>query len=806
MRQSVGERPVARHPFLVSTVAQQAAARSAANAPAAPPVDLQVVLFALGAVICGFTILRGISLSYEGTMLQAGARIAGGQWPYRDFWSNYPPGQPLVLAALHRVFGASLLAWRVLYALTGAAVALGAYLLAWRRAPGSYALLAWLAGGVRDGVRARSRAQPDRARAGARRTAGGAAAAGPGRGAGGRGLPVPARVRDRGDRRGSVEAPRGQRLRAVGVAVLCAAVTLAPFFVLAPRTMLHDTIGFYGIEGLQRPPFPLGYHGHVGFGRLLAFYLPLILLVGCVLWAVAMAILLTRPRPVPHANVTLRGGIAARARQPTVDPGSLSAAPLAIVGVGYLLARTDQLHLVPLAVVLPVLLATAAASAPSALRATLLAAVALIALVGVDHRAGQALHPPPLARVPGPAGDGVKTSPADARWLASLERTVGRLAQPGQPIFVTGPAGGRAGPGGPLLYVILGHPNPTRYDAMTPGVVTTATTQREIVSSLRASGVRVVIRVAAPGARSTTADANILDGYLSASFAPGPDTASTRCWFAGSQAADAPPSVRPARVRSPEQPGQPKRDQDLHQQVARKVGQPGGLARCVGQSLGGPERLARVLSERTHPAQVAPGAREHQHPRLRLGHADRAERVVDQHRPAVRHARSPLLDVGPRRAVAVGAVDVQQPDLPGDRVQRVGRSRPHVRDQAGDAGALQVRVEGRVVEIPARLVGRDLLWAPVAAPVRVDRHHPDALTGRQREHDRRAPAERPDLDDRSPAGTARAASHSVRACAPVSQPSTPPVSSSASAKLTTAGREPRGPGSPTGSSPPYGPS
>lgn len=519
MRQSLGERPV-RHPFLVSTVAQQAAARSAANAPAAPPVDLQVVLFALGAVICGFTVLRGISLNYEGAMLQAGARIAGGQWPYRDFWSNYPPGQPLVLAALHGVFGPSLLAWRVLYALTGAAVALGAYLLAWRRAPGSYALLAWLAAVFAMGFVLDPGPNPIALAlalggllAARRRPALGGALAG-----------VACLFRLEFGIAAIVgvvvEAPRGQRLRAVAVAVLCAVVPLAPFFILAPRTTLHDTSGFYGIEGLQRPPFPLGYHGHVGVGSLLAFYLPLILLAGCVLWAVAMAILLTRPRPVPHASVTLRGGIAARARQPTVDPGSLSAAPLAIVGVGYLLARTDQLHLVPLAVVLPVLLATAAASAPSALRATLLGAVAVIALVGVDHRAGQALHPPPLARVPGPAGDGVKTSPADARWLASLERTVGRLAQPGQPIFVTGSAADRAAPGGPLLYVILDHPNPTRYDAMTPGVVTTDATQREIVSSLRRSGVRVVIRVAAPGARSTTADAHILDDYVAASFAP----------------------------------------------------------------------------------------------------------------------------------------------------------------------------------------------------------------------------------------------------------------------------------------------
>ncbi len=520
MRQSAGERPV-RHPFLVSTVAQQDAAKSAANAPAAPPADLQLVLFALGAVICGFTILRGISLNYEGAMLQAGARIASGQWPYRDFWSNYPPGQGLVLAVLHGVFGASLLAWRVLYALAGATVALLAYLLAWRRAPGSYALLAWVAAVFAIAFVLDPGPNPLALALGL----GGLLAARrrPGLGGGLAGVACLFRLE-----LGIaaivgvvIEAPRGQRLRAVAIALLCAAVTLAPFFVMAPRTMLHDTVGFYGIEGLQRPPFPVGYHGHVGFASVLTYYLPLILLAGCVLWTVAMAILLTRPRPVPHASVTLRGGIAARARQPTVDPGSLSALPLAVVALGYMLARTDRLHLVPLAVMLPVLLATAAAGAPGAVRVALLVAVAVIALVGVDHRVGQLVHPPQLARVPGSAGDGVKTSVSDAGWLASLQRTVGRATRPGQPIFVTGPGGDRVGPGGPLLYVILDRRNPTRYDVMTPGVATSTSTQDEIVSSLRRAGVRVVVRVENPGGGpAKTAGATVLDDYIAANFAP----------------------------------------------------------------------------------------------------------------------------------------------------------------------------------------------------------------------------------------------------------------------------------------------
>src|SRR6516165_4880920 len=101
-----------RRPFLISALPRTAAARTAAQSPTAAPGRLQTaVLLVLAAALSGFTILRGIAPHDEGLMLQAGSRIASGQWPYRDFWMNYPPGQPLVLALLHEVFGASLLAW-----------------------------------------------------------------------------------------------------------------------------------------------------------------------------------------------------------------------------------------------------------------------------------------------------------------------------------------------------------------------------------------------------------------------------------------------------------------------------------------------------------------------------------------------------------------------------------------------------------------------------------------------------------------------------------------------------------------------
>ena len=70
-------------------------------------------LLAAAAALSGFTILRGYGPHDEGLMLAWARRIADGQWPYRDFWSNYAPGQPLLLAALVKLFGPSLLWWRI---------------------------------------------------------------------------------------------------------------------------------------------------------------------------------------------------------------------------------------------------------------------------------------------------------------------------------------------------------------------------------------------------------------------------------------------------------------------------------------------------------------------------------------------------------------------------------------------------------------------------------------------------------------------------------------------------------------------
>jgi hypothetical protein len=274
-------------------------------------------------------------------------------------------------------------------------------------------------------------------------------------------------------------------------------VGLAPFFVVAPAQMWHQVAGFLSIQDLQRLPFPFAPHT-TDPNKLLERLFPLI----CVIAAA--------------------GGVAWSLARRRVHP----AMPLLLVGLLYLLGRADVYHLVPLSVAAAIVLAgAAAAERPSVVRAVLVAGVALIALHGHDRRAGQLLHPPALAAVPGPAGDGVQTGPQDARDLAALRAAVDRLLPRGQPLFVADPRHDLVRVGDPLLYTILGRTNPTRYDVMQPGVVTTAPVQREIVRELAAT--RAVVRWLDPTASrpepngaGRSSGVHLLDDYLAARFRP----------------------------------------------------------------------------------------------------------------------------------------------------------------------------------------------------------------------------------------------------------------------------------------------
>ena len=122
------------------------------------------LLFAGAALLSGLTMLNGIQPNDEGLMLQAAARIAHGEVPYRDFWWFYPPGQPYLLGGLWALFGPSLLTWRIVRVLSDATVAVLAYFLALRvaprapgaRQPGSPAPARWRSRAGRTRSRSRS--------------------------------------------------------------------------------------------------------------------------------------------------------------------------------------------------------------------------------------------------------------------------------------------------------------------------------------------------------------------------------------------------------------------------------------------------------------------------------------------------------------------------------------------------------------------------------------------------------------------------------------------------------------------------
>jgi hypothetical protein len=463
------------------------------------------LLWMLAAALSGFTILRGIGPHDEGLMLQAAARIASGEWPYRDFWWNYGPGQPLVLAGLVKAFGPSLLGWRVLRVALDATVALLAYRLARREADRGLALLAWVA--VAGAMAWPTGPGPNPA----------ALALGMGGMLAARRRPLLA-----GGLCGAAVVFRPEigmalalgavlavapgaraRARVAAAACLVAAAGFAPFALAGGGAMVDQATGFVSVQHLQRLPFPLAYDGPLRPNKLIEHFFPALLLAALSLAAVVS--MLRRP------------------------PGrTLALAPLALAGALYLLGRADEFHLVPLSVALaPWLAVLAARERGRAVRWTLVAALTLIAVHGLERRAGQLLHPPALTELRVDVADGVRVAPAEARALERLVSYVRARVRPGAPVFVANPRFDRVRVGDPLLYVLLRRPNPTRYDVMQPGVVTTAAVQHEMVRSLARTRPALVVRWLDPTASAPegsgadrSSGVRILDRWLAARYRP----------------------------------------------------------------------------------------------------------------------------------------------------------------------------------------------------------------------------------------------------------------------------------------------
>ena len=93
------------------------------------------LLWLAAALISGFTLRRYIGPLDEGILMQAATRMADGEWPWRDFGWAYGPGEPLFVMAAGKLFGPSLLWWRLLRVAADATAAVLVWALVRDRRP-----------------------------------------------------------------------------------------------------------------------------------------------------------------------------------------------------------------------------------------------------------------------------------------------------------------------------------------------------------------------------------------------------------------------------------------------------------------------------------------------------------------------------------------------------------------------------------------------------------------------------------------------------------------------------------------------
>lgn len=470
---------------------------------------MRVVLLVAAAALSAATIWFGLGPHDEGLMLQAARRIGDGQVPYRDFWWNYGPGQPYLLSP----FGGSLVAWRVIRVALDATVALLAYELAQRYAGGNrrLALLAWIA--VAGAMAFPTGPGPNPA---ALALALGALLVAP-RSVATAGIlaGVAAIFRVEIGAAAALGVALAGQPRVLAYAIPTGALGWLPFALIAPRDLYDDTLGFLGIQGQQRLPFPLDPSG-LGLdpNKLLELWLPAILVAGAALWGVrACAQTLRRRRPGAAQALTPGEGEGGSGGGGGAAFAALG--PLVLVGLAYLLGRTDEFHLVPLAAVLPIaLVAAAAGERAGALRVALLAVVALVAVHGLERKAGEILHLPDTAAIDGVRGEAAEVG----HYEAAIEALDGRT------VYVAPPRTDRLTVGNPLFYVLAGQDNPTRYDVMQPGLVTEAGVQREIVADLQRARPAVLVRWNDPrtnpedNASGRRTGSRLLDDYLDRTY------------------------------------------------------------------------------------------------------------------------------------------------------------------------------------------------------------------------------------------------------------------------------------------------
>ncbi len=477
-----------------------------------------MALFAGAAVISGFTMLRGIDPFDEGLMLQAAHRIAGGQVPYRDFLWAYGPAQPFLLGGLFKLFGVSLVQWRIVRVLSDAAVALLVYAFVRREASPRLALAGWFGAAcfmaeprsanpfplallaALAALYAVTGADADRwvvVRAGLLTAVAAAfrldfgiyAAAGV----------LVALAWGRRWRDASVYAGSAIGLTLLVYFPFLIAIGPADLYQALIGTSLHD-------KDYWTLPFPIDYHGGLSGLRdvkdLLDFYVPVLLAAGLAVATVAGVLHLERTRRLTPVWPAL---------------GVLGACFFA-----YMLSRNDEFHAQPLLVLLAILLPMVVLHERRWIAIAGATVLALLLLHGAWNRASALVRPPAMEAVDVPVADGVEAAPSEARAVEAMVPAVQRRVPPGDPIYVITRRSDLVRVGNPLVYVLTERDNPTRHDF---GLDTGAAAQAAIVGTLERVRPRVIVRwtdpistVREPNLRGQPSGVHTLDHYVARDY------------------------------------------------------------------------------------------------------------------------------------------------------------------------------------------------------------------------------------------------------------------------------------------------
>lgn len=503
----------------------------------------------------------GLSHYDEGLVTTGAMVVLRGGMPHRDFWSNYAPGQYYALAAIFRLFGASIWVERLFATLVMSLLLTMVYGLARRLEAHKWAYAAWAIGLGWVGLPVAAGNLGTSLLCGLgsylcwlnflrnQRRAWSLAA----------GLLAGLTTLFRHDlgvytllshslvmgaflwRQAEYGRPLRRRLayllrQGLGSYLLGFALVVAPvlivFLVKVPLPILrYDFVDFPTriyprVRGIPYPcPLRVLWSASEGSGNLrsvvrdllgtIPFYFAFAVWLGALAWLLAgtRARWLDWQQPRPWACLLLLA--------------------VAVLYFLHALVRHDQGHLLatalPSAILLAVSVQDVVARLPAgsrqrqALTTGTIAVVALLILHPLWTRAHLLLN-----RLAGPApprfevqrARGICLTPEEVGYQDAL-LWIQRNVPPNEPIFVGNFRHDRIFINDALFYFLSGHPPATRYYELHPGIATTRPIQEEIIGEIEAKAVRFVVLAdmpLPPDERIGPPDSSLLDDYLRRTF------------------------------------------------------------------------------------------------------------------------------------------------------------------------------------------------------------------------------------------------------------------------------------------------